>query len=111
MQLYATFVAPGESDLARALHDSPDRFFEIARDIPIIKFGYRTGSGFGFTMIASAFVHDGWFHLVGNMLFLWLAGSAVEDRWGHVRFAVFYFAGAIAAVYAFELMHEGPQII
>jgi membrane associated rhomboid family serine protease len=44
------------------------------------------------------FVHGGWLHLIGNMLFLWVFGDNVEDALGHVRYLLFYLlAGAAAA--------------
>src|SRR2546423_14029057 len=45
------------------------------------------------------FLHAGWLHLLGNMLFLWIFGNNVEDVMGRVRFLVFYLAaGYIAAL-------------
>jgi len=43
------------------------------------------------------FMHGGWEHLLGNMLFLWIFGNNVEDSLGHARFLVFYLAGGFAA--------------
>jgi membrane associated rhomboid family serine protease len=40
----------------------------------------------------SMFMHGGWFHLIGNMWFLWIFGDNVEDRLGHAKFVVFYIA-------------------
>ena len=51
-------------------------------------------------MLTSMFLHGGWLHLLGNMLFLWIFGNNVEDRLGHVPFLLFYLAGGIAAVLA-----------
>jgi membrane associated rhomboid family serine protease len=49
-------------------------------------------------LISSMFLHAGWLHLLGNMLFLWVFGGNVEDRLGHTRFFLLYFlAGFIAA--------------
>jgi len=48
----------------------------------------------GFT---SMFLHGGWFHLLGNMLFLWIFGNNVEDALGPVRFLLWYLAAGIAA--------------
>lgn len=49
-------------------------------------------------LVSSMFLHAGWLHLLGNMLFLWVFGGNVEDRLGHIRFFVLYFlAGFIAA--------------
>lgn len=75
------------------------------------RLGYVTGSGIGFTLVTSAFVHEGWLHLIGNMLFLFLAGSALEDRWGAVRYLVFYVAGAAAATFSFDLLHHGAPAL
>ncbi len=52
------------------------------------------------TMFTSMFMHGGWMHLIGNMLYLWIFGNNVEDAMGHVRFAAFYFLCGIAAVMA-----------
>ena len=49
--------------------------------------------------ISHQFLHAGWLHIGGNMLFLWVFGGAVEGRIGHLRFLVFYlFAGCVAAL-------------
>ena len=51
------------------------------------------------TVFTSMFMHGGWMHLGGNMLFLWIFGDNVEDSMGHVRFAAFYLlCGAVAAL-------------
>ncbi|MEP2028049.1 MAG: rhomboid family intramembrane serine protease [Paracoccaceae bacterium] len=48
----------------------------------------------GVTLVASMFLHGGWMHLIGNMLFLWIFGDNIEDEMGHLGFIVFYvFAG------------------
>jgi membrane associated rhomboid family serine protease len=50
------------------------------------------------TLLSSMFLHGGWMHFLGNMLFLWIFGDNVEDRMGHGRFLVFYLlCGAVAA--------------
>jgi membrane associated rhomboid family serine protease len=45
----------------------------------------------------SMFMHGGWAHLLGNMLFLWIFGNNVEDVMGRVRFTLFYLGGGLAA--------------
>ena len=51
------------------------------------------------TVLSSMFLHGGWLHFLGNMLYLWIFGDNVEDRFGHLRYLVFYlFCGAIAAL-------------
>jgi membrane associated rhomboid family serine protease len=50
-------------------------------------------------VLTSMFLHGGWLHVLGNMLYLWIFGDNVEDRLGHGRFALFYVAcGAAAAL-------------
>jgi membrane associated rhomboid family serine protease len=50
------------------------------------------------TVFSSMFMHGGWVHILGNMLFLWIFGNNVEDALGHVRFLLWYLAGGIAAI-------------
>jgi membrane associated rhomboid family serine protease len=51
------------------------------------------------TLLASIFMHGGWLHIVGNMLFLWIFGNNVEDRMGRWRYALFYLVcGVIASL-------------
>ena len=52
------------------------------------------------TILTAMFMHGGWLHLLGNMLFLWIFGDNVEDRLGHVKFLVFYLLAGIAATLA-----------
>ncbi len=48
-------------------------------------------------MVTSLFLHAGWLHILGNMLFLWIFGNNVEDRLGRLRFLAFYLLGGIVA--------------
>jgi membrane associated rhomboid family serine protease len=52
------------------------------------------------TLFTSMFMHAGWVHLIGNMLYLWIFGDNVEDRLGHGMFTVFYFLCGLAATFA-----------
>ena len=51
-------------------------------------------------LFSSMFLHGGWLHLIGNMLFLWIFGDNVEDRFGHGRFVLFYLSGGVVAIVA-----------
>src|SRR5687767_11470970 len=52
------------------------------------------------TLFTAMFMHAGWLHLVGNMLYLWIFGDNVEDRFGHAKFVIFYLVCGIAATFA-----------
>ena len=52
------------------------------------------------TLFTSMFMHAGWVHLIGNMLYLWIFGDNVEDRLGHGMFLVFYLVCGVAAAFA-----------
>ena len=49
------------------------------------------------TLVTSQFLHAGWFHLLGNMLYLWIFGNNVEDRFGRGGFLAFYLLGGVIA--------------
>ena len=52
------------------------------------------------TVLTSMFLHASWMHIIGNMVFLWAFGPAMEDAMGRSRFLFFYLAGGIAAMLA-----------
>ena len=65
------------------------------------------------TLFTSQFLHGGWLHILGNMLYLWIFGNNVEDRLGRVRFLLFYLiGGAIAGLtqVAIDPTSEAPTI-
>jgi len=55
------------------------------------------GSGEAITLVTSQFLHGSLVHIAGNMLFLWIFGNNIEDRFGRIRFLVFYLVGGIVA--------------
>jgi len=62
------------------------------------------------TVFTSMFMHGGWLHLAGNMLYLWIFGDNVEDRFGHAKFALFYLICGIAATFAQVAVSSGSNI-
>jgi membrane associated rhomboid family serine protease len=62
-------------------------------------FGVVPGAFVWPTLITSMFLHGSWSHFIGNMLYLWIFGDNVEDRFGHGRYLMFYLlAGIVAAL-------------
>ncbi len=74
------------------------------------KWGYIPAQGGFIKMITSMFIHVGWLHLIGNLLFLWLAGCALEDLWGRIFFPVLYVAGGIVALQTHAYMYPESTI-
>ncbi|MDD1636689.1 MAG: rhomboid family intramembrane serine protease [Methylococcaceae bacterium] len=73
------------------------------------------GNPFGdfLTLFTSMFMHAGWAHLGGNMLYLWIFGDNVEDRFGHIKFTIFYLLCGLAATFAqlaFSLGSDVPNL-
>lgn len=62
------------------------------------------------TLLTSMFMHGGWLHLAGNMLFLWIFGDNVEHRIGHIPYLVFYLAAGVIASFAQILIDPGSII-
>jgi membrane associated rhomboid family serine protease len=75
-----------------------DQFVETWAFIPA-RFAENPGANFA-TIFTAMFMHGGWFHLFGNMLFLWIFGDNVEDRFGHLKFLIFYLLVGVAATFA-----------
>jgi membrane associated rhomboid family serine protease len=70
-------------------------------------------SGDSPTLFTSMFMHAGWLHLGGNMLYLWIFGDNVEDRFGHLKFLIFYLLCGLAATFAqlaFSLGSHVPNL-
>ncbi len=60
-----------------------------------------------FTAITSMFLHGGIWHIIGNMLFLWVFADNIESTIGHIRFIIFYLLGGITAVLAHTYLGSG----
>jgi membrane associated rhomboid family serine protease len=63
-----------------------------------------------FTLLTSMFVHGGWAHIIGNMMFLWVFGDNVEDAFGHFGYLVFYLVTGLAASAAHIFLDQGSTI-
>ena len=66
--------------------------------------------GDSITLFTSMFMHGGWLHLGSNMLYLWIFGDNVEDRFGHIKFLIFYLLSGLAATFAQLAFSVGSDI-
>ncbi len=84
--------------------------------VPAVLFGYRALPPElaiiprWATILTSMFLHGGWLHLGGNMLFLWIFGNNVEDLLGRARYLLLYFASGIAAALVQALSASHSQV-
>jgi membrane associated rhomboid family serine protease len=62
------------------------------------------------TLITAMFMHAGWMHIIGNMVFLWAFGPQIEDAMGSLRYLVFYLAGGLLAMMAQVMVHPSSEI-
>lgn len=91
-----------QSDLVLQIGDRAAMLFGVTPTE--IGVGARLPRGYGalpeeVTLVTYMFLHGGWLHLIGNMLFLWVFGDNIEDAMGHLRFIMFYLmCGIFAAV-------------
>ena len=77
----------------------------FVREYGVVPAGFTLSSVF-----TSMFLHGGWMHFLGNMLFLWIFGDNVEDRMGHGRFVVFYLLCGAVAAFAHVMSEPGSPI-
>ena len=84
--------------------------------IPALVFGEADLSETGMaipayaTLITSMFLHGGWMHLIGNMLYLWVFGNNIEDAMGHAKYIAFYLTCGILAALSHALTDPSSSI-
>ena len=66
----------------------------------VYAFGFVPARFHWISVFTSLFIHAGWLHIIGNMVFLWAFGPAMEDAMGRVRYLVFYLTGGLIAMMA-----------
>jgi membrane associated rhomboid family serine protease len=62
------------------------------------------------TLFTSMFLHGGWMHLIGNMLYLWVFGNNIEDAMGHIRYIFFYLTCGLLAALSHALTDPSSSI-
>lgn len=85
------------------------RFAPILIDYALFPSEIAQGRGYS-SLVTSMFMHGGWMHLIGNMLFLWIFGDNLEDALGHVAYAAFYLVCGVLAGYAHVMVDPSSQV-
>ncbi len=90
-----------------------NRFFVDHGVIPVQLTDWAKGSSGleePLTVLTAAFIHGGWLHLAGNMVYLWVFGDNVEDALGHVKYLLFYAISAIGAA-ALQVAVDSDSVV
>ena len=104
--LWQTSLDPyGQRHAVFALGAIPAVLFDTARLPPELELVPPWATAF-----TSMFMHGGWMHLIGNMLYLWIFGNNVEDSMGPVRFTVFYLVCGVLALVAHAAPYPTSQV-
>ena len=96
----------------RALGDNHTSQFLLRQnissyDLMIFRYGFRPNAPTLLSLLTSMFLHAGWMHLLGNMLFLWIFGNNVEYHLGRIRYLLLYLTtGALAALFHAALRYH-----
>jgi membrane associated rhomboid family serine protease len=89
------------------------RLMEVMQQIAFVPARFWATGGLGtdiMSMFTSMFLHGGWMHLAGNMLYLFIFGDNLEDRLGHFRYLVFYLLCGIVATLAHAFAAPGSVL-
>ena len=87
-----------------------DEFNQIILSLPSRKYGLIPNQPKLFNYFSSMFMHGGFFHLLFNMIFLWIAGCSIEDKWGRPLYLGFYLFSGVVASYAHVVMFPASAI-
>jgi membrane associated rhomboid family serine protease/tetratricopeptide (TPR) repeat protein len=118
---YALWESSGEPPIPvstldaeqKRLDELTERAFAALEKHPWYRFGLIPAAPTATGLFAHMFLHGGWLHLIPNLLFLFLTGSFIEDRWGRGLYTIFYLAAGVAGATLFVAKNpgfEGPLI-
>jgi membrane associated rhomboid family serine protease len=98
------------SELQGEMDSLASQYSEVQAASLADQFGFIPSQRRPITYLTANFLHAGWWHLIANMWFLWLAGLVLEDTWGRPIYAVFYIVAGAAALQFYAWMHSGSMM-
>ena len=101
------------AELQARMDSLSEQFWAAVHGVPNFKWGLIPANKTVHGFVTHMFMHAGWLHLIGNLLFLFLAGPFIEDVWGRPLFAAFYLGSGLVAAFAYAARYpglEGPLI-
>jgi membrane associated rhomboid family serine protease len=101
--LYEIALGPDLEAFIRTWSFVPADYFALSR-VP------GAGAERYLPLLTSMFLHGGWIHLIGNMMYLWIFGDNVEDRLGHLRYLLFYLVTGLGAALSHAYLHPESTV-
>jgi len=102
-------IAPGHEDFDE-WRAKRDWYEEMLARVTFLEFGFTPADGKPLTFLTSMFLHGGFMHLLGNMVFLWLVGCVLELWCGRAFFLAMYLVTGVAAAAFFGLVHPASTV-
>jgi membrane associated rhomboid family serine protease len=101
----------GDEDpkIVAAIEEVLNRRDALAEMRPYDRYGFVPARPTLPSLFTHLFIHAGYFHLIFNMLFLWMAGCILEDSWGGISYGIFYFLGGAAAIGTHALLYPSSE--
>ncbi len=97
---------PGDEELDRALRG----FVAALNRVPVLRLGYRPAAPSVGTLMSSMWMHGDIFHLLGNMMFLFVGGTVIESRFSRLGFVFFYLAAGVVATLAHHFVEYASLV-
>jgi membrane associated rhomboid family serine protease len=101
------FTGENTEKLQEEMDSLTAEYSTLAHEPTVMQYAFVPAKPALISYITANFLHAGWMHLIGNMWMLWLAGLALEDKWGRVIYAIFYFAAGAAALQFHAWLNPG----
>jgi membrane associated rhomboid family serine protease len=95
--------------LQKEMDSMAEQYSQLASASISQQYGFVPAERRPISYITANFLHGGWFHIIGNMWFLWLAGFVLEDAWGRTIYTVFYFLAGAAALQFYAWTNPGSM--
>src|SRR5258708_36125770 len=96
--------------LQQEMDSLQQRFADLEHDSILVHYAFVPAHPQPIAYLTANFLHGGWLHIIGNMWFLWLAGTILEDTWGRIIYPIFYFLSGAMALQFYAWANAGSIV-
>jgi membrane associated rhomboid family serine protease len=96
--------------LQKEMDSLAEQWSTLQKDSFVDQYAFVPAHPSAISYVTANFLHSGWLHLIGNMWFLWLAGTILEDTWGRIIYPIFYLAAGAAAAQFHAWFSPGSSV-